>query len=1368
MGIENRPFIGSWQLNQKGLVRHVPDALVYVNGKAVLPGCPTCGGQVDIQKYISAITVDPSIEAVASASITLQIPKAEEASMFRDGQFLMQTGMEINIYIRGYFPVAGLHSDTPPEMTGGVDLTNSVMYPYYHVFHGVVTEVSHEYSGGEHTASLTCRDMLHFWSYQVMSTSGSYLGGRPMNSGVRMSFVGHTFTGMTPYQIIYTLYRDVMGAAASVGFALGSESNKDAQSSALGEGLWSMALLYWQKRFSQNFNSLRMFGMDGTLYNAYQQALLGRLGTNDLTNLAKRFADPEVASQEFDAESDLKARAAREVAFDPVSLYAGAAAEDDAKKGGLGVNVAQIQAFVSDISNFGNVNLFETEYQSKLDMATTVREVTGFEFFQDVDGDFVFKPPFYNLDTSGSRAYVIRDVDIISISFSDTEPQATYVKATGTHFRNMAGLGFEGNEWGTRTEFIDYRLVAQYGWREASFETYYLTDPRAMFFAAVNRLDLENIGIHSASLQIPIRPEIRPGYPVYLEPFDCFFYAQSFNHSFTFGGQCTTSLNLVGRRAKFFPPGVRPEDGTAPTVDDVKLNNPWLPKLPLRVRGNDQQLRYQGFPNVVLAIDPEALNPNFVAAGLATQDFSTETGIAALVAAARDVGVLLVDEDRAEGQDEKEKWKTGPFKLLAGNGGEHIPIPTVGDLVAQGRDYQRARDEVAKANRQQQQVYADRQRDLDSAERNAEPLLRLIEAVKARGRTGIADGEQLANYLEALGDLKATFAPGKSIPGHYRYYSSSHPDPEMQGMREVTEDDTLVAGTSVAGLVSVPKQRLRGIDNIEGENRLVEIDVVAGLPIMRPNTGTQNGTRAVPTPTHQIGTIAIAQHQVKKQIRVPKRSGVKNRMFGAGDLRGEIGRQLAAAALNAELLPLDTRFEDNFSDIRSKITEVLNTIGLQESVTLATFGPALSQVDGEDGQPLQPSDIVEDRFSSDPREGVYSVADGLARLLSSTPAIYFRQRFKQLEDQYGPVSSEDTSEEKIAAFDALDKAWSDLFSSFNGSAPDEYTNHNTVMVTKTVEISKYSPVFPVSDAGGYELIGSYLYGRGLTVEPGGNFQRLMASERFAHVSVEAVDEFIGTLLRGDNDENAVSPSKALGIIAQDNPEVAAELAVAGGILPSDSTGVEVLSISDLDAGQFDTAFRNFTATTKQAAHKITARNAAFNLTDLGKHIGSGSCSCQAGDADVLLKGLDGEFVQVTGQGAIEEWVRERSRSQVRPWQSAQDAMRGRSMERSTRSLSEAFRRAGDRIRSGYERSVGQVQGRIGEFEDAQDRLDADVQGFRDTVASRGGLGLIPGITVDTNASDLVLPQTLQDARTFTDEGGALDQFRESLTGDDDG
>ena len=90
MSIEDRPYVGTWTLNNKQIVRHTPDALVYVNGHLQVPGCADCNGRIDIQKYITQVSVDAATTPVASASISMHVPRQIGQSLWRDGDFNFQ------------------------------------------------------------------------------------------------------------------------------------------------------------------------------------------------------------------------------------------------------------------------------------------------------------------------------------------------------------------------------------------------------------------------------------------------------------------------------------------------------------------------------------------------------------------------------------------------------------------------------------------------------------------------------------------------------------------------------------------------------------------------------------------------------------------------------------------------------------------------------------------------------------------------------------------------------------------------------------------------------------------------------------------------------------------------------------------------------------------------------------------------------------------------------------------------------------------------------------------------------------------------------------------------------------------------------
>ena len=790
----DRPFSGTWTGNRT-TSRTVPDCLVYINGLTTLPGCPSCNGQIDVQRYVTQVSVEPNTEPIASATISMSIPAFAGEYFFRDGDFLLRPGLEVVIYMRGRYANPDLLTAKDGVTLDGTtdageagttfDPTGVPITPYYQVFHGVVTEASHEYSSGEYTASISCNDVLHFWQNLKISTNGAVFGPRPDGSGVAPTLQGHTFQGASPYSIIYTLYRVGFGAAGAVEFNLEKETNVSAKSEVTGQTHYKAAAAWWEKQWASDSIHLMMYGADGSLYNAYAQAYLGAFSGKNPEQLKTLLGKGKTDSKAFSATGDKAlAKLARDLGYNPESTQVSVAVD----KGGntSRQDALKQQAFCLDISLLGNVNLFETEYLSKLEIANAVRTITGFEFYQDVTGNLVFKPPFYNMDTSSDPIYVIGDEDLISISQSEREPEATYIKGTGSHFQNTKGVGLDG--WlGMNSTYIDYRLVAQFGWRESEFESSYVSDTRALFVLAMNRLDLVNIGCKSASITIPLRPELRPGYPVYVAYLDCFYYIQSLSHSFQFGGQCTTTINGVGKRAKFNAPGLVPGD-RAPNIGDIHLENPYLPSLPLTLRadeieGQNQEggpsgpPRIMGFPNVVMALDPTQVNAGSLV-------YIERLPLDQIILYALSCGELKISDD-AEGTTERERRLNGPW-VLASSTTQGVTV-TRSDLQTQWSSVQQAL--AAKST-------------LDNLT-GSNQLAQVLSNVKAKQGLNTND-QSLMNYLILTHDTKAAFGVSNNVIGTYRYFSCSHPSPEHQGTSTLTFAGTpanpLKPGVSAASL----------------------------------------------------------------------------------------------------------------------------------------------------------------------------------------------------------------------------------------------------------------------------------------------------------------------------------------------------------------------------------------------------------------------------------------------------------------------------------------------------------------------------------------------------------------------------------------
>lgn len=1322
-------------MNNRKLVQHTPDVLVYFNGDTSIPGCPSCGGKIDLQPYITQVSVDLATDpSGASSSISLAVPLHVKDQFHKNAQFLLHPGLEVHIYMRGYFPVQGQYGNILPEQSGGIDIRDVVTYPYYHVFHGVLTQVDHAYSGGFQEISMTAASMLHFWQYQNMSTNASYFGARPSNSKLKQSFVGHNFTGMTPFSIVYTLFHDTAGAAGGVAYAMKDKTNVKAKSSFGGESLFSLNIRYWEERFKTRMINLRMHGASGQLFNTAQTAFLGRLSGSQVQSVLNgqwsgktskgSGSDILSAARTLNLVREVEdpvTKVRKVMGFDVVNAEQDGGVSGSPKGGGvpgMEINVASMEAFVEDLGQQGSFNMFESTYETKLELLNKVLEVTGWEFFQDADGDFVFKPPLYNLDTRASRVYVIQDIDIISFNFSEKEPDVTYVTCNGSQFKNLKGTGLE-NEWGVRGQYIDYRLVAQFGWRVGSFETSYFSNPRSMFFAAVARMDVMNIGIHSASCTIPVRPELRPGYPVYIEYLDCFYYLDSFSHSVAYGNQCSTSLTLTGKRAAFFAPGVASRVDSKGTgagartwpkgtsgVHSIRLMETSLPKRPLQVIGPDGFPKLVGFPNVVMALDPTAVNPLAFVAGFDLERIDNPQVLRNVINAAVTASLVNVeivdgvehisflvdswnktDVDPA-GDQARQTDTTAMPTSLQGN-----RVFTFDELVSVSNKYARLSSEPSKKlvtdqEKINQKVQSVTAKQLQLAEMGKEGsgatldklakvsdeikqleseidslkvgisseqdmleralfqdpdvayLRELLATLVPKGDEDFSKPSETTALLDLLSDKKAVFSNGQQ-PGFYRYYSSAHPDGDMQGQKIIITTAGEGGGSALAAqLVSNPKRVTQfveptrpGPDGALPEAELGMGVVVKGINIIRPFAQEVQST-------DEIQTLCFATHNL---------DGVKvdQTVYTYGDdsfsgLSTEYRTDVGTAFKSAAVQPGET-IQVTYQGIWDNFTKSWEGPGF----------PTTVKYRGVDYPTADTSNVgILPTGNANPEPVSAILQDILAEEL-------FRSVQANLYSRWITATSKETDKDRkdsAAAFSKLLGTVDKKASVKLGTREKRTTNFST---------SFYSPVFPVSDEGGYEVKGSYRYGRGLQIMPNSTLEQLSEVDPLQFADPKAVEDYL-MVLQGKSpsvDGILTSKNEKIGLTRAEivRTEVERKLIQSIRENPEAPDGLK----ANLDNSSLTgSLLSNWIERHNTGVLRLPVANAAYALGDLQIHVDKKACSCRAAQADILIEAFTTErFVKVLPPNldAVTEFSADLMLEKSQPWKRFKEAIAGQTM-----------------------------------------------------------------------------------------------------------
>ena len=505
----------------RGAVKLAPDALVYIN--QALQGAYTdrFGNSrlVDFQNAITSINIQNNVDPPGSSTATIEIatPIYDERSSFwipvvdDSGQTHLYpwftSMMEVQVFLRGRFLVG----PTPK---------------YYSAFCGFITHVDENYTNGMYRIQLQCADMLHWWQYIQISFRPSVEENVYVRGNAGLTAYGTRYEMANPFEIIYSLC-EKMGFENFITPSWVGKLTPDSQTQGTDPrwlSVYYTALNYWNARFSGRFgtNNLRMYGASGSLIDPSDPRKAFREHRANPPPNTKSSPDPSQQSTANDYD----------VSFD------------------VDAQIEKFQVFF-EYANMGK-GLSEAEYKSKLEVATEVKNRIEYEFFQDVNGNFIFKPPFYNLNTKPLMAYNIKPQDIINFSaLENSEEVITAIEVAASISQNIRDVN-----WVNRIGYhVDIDLVKKYGFRYRKIDSWWISESTIARSYAVGEMGLINAKAHTGSITIPGRPEIRLGYPVYIAHKDRFYYVKSISHAFDYGGSFTTTLSLEGERSRVYDQG---------------------------------------------------------------------------------------------------------------------------------------------------------------------------------------------------------------------------------------------------------------------------------------------------------------------------------------------------------------------------------------------------------------------------------------------------------------------------------------------------------------------------------------------------------------------------------------------------------------------------------------------------------------------------------------------------------------------------------------------------------------------------------------------------------------------------------------------
>ena len=495
--------------NDSHVISVAPDALVFIDGKDSINVCQECSCGLKLRDVITNISVDLSTtNCPGNASISMANPQHVDIPLIYKTESVFHAMQEVEIYIKSYFKYG-----------------NKDEYAYYPVFWGFVTGVNESYSDGVYHVSLSCKDILRWWEISRVNVAPSVSFVQnfvqsflPGFKDTETSVYHKIYSGKSIPQIIFELSKITVNELLDISninalYAATQDDKITIQQNNVNKNLTLMD--YWKKRFLQIGRNLKIYGYNGQIIPDYNSEAIKK-------QLQENFENP---SGWKGLESDI-----------PDPEYS------------LGIDGPEITQIIPAGLVASHVDGINSDYESKLDIAHTVKDVIQYEFYMDVTGEIIFKPPFYNTDVRSNPIHVIKDEEIISWGFSEDESGVvTRVDVAGAWSNYDQASATNTAQWGF---FVDYHLAEQYGLRVRSYSLNWLRTPGQCQIYAQSEISRLNALLKSGTIEIIGRSELRLGYPVYIESRDAFYYVTGLQHSFSFGSNFTTSLTLTAERAK--------------------------------------------------------------------------------------------------------------------------------------------------------------------------------------------------------------------------------------------------------------------------------------------------------------------------------------------------------------------------------------------------------------------------------------------------------------------------------------------------------------------------------------------------------------------------------------------------------------------------------------------------------------------------------------------------------------------------------------------------------------------------------------------------------------------------------------------------
>jgi hypothetical protein len=575
------------EYQQMPKLRLAPDLLVYINGSRTIR--TWLGDTIDLNDWLTQAQGSAGLDKNTNCSLHFYIPRHLETYFVGlGGRFVLRPFYEVEIYAKGRFLAdakmdvdASKALDTEGANEDGLfgkplDVTASE-FPtsrYYRMFWGYVRGTTCDWIEGDYMFVVQCATALRVLELTHLEARDTITKAA---KGGQCSVWGQIGIAGNPIQVILqVLHQDVtVNTELNVASFLTIDKGRVVAQTdrAAFQKLADRTLKVWNTRMQTLWKRSTFYGLEF--------GSSSKVNIYDLLSKAPYAATAQKAAQaQGSAGSTIYGLKFGDFHKDRFqNKINGTGRGGDSKDTGyrLGLQDSIIKDFLP-YQRIESVKMFHVdENANRLRVIDEMAQLIGYEFYQDLNGNVILKPPFYNMDTRADSVFNINDIDILSEQLEEDEAS---VAATQTVVVGCPSPLLQSGDTTTmpQASFVDLRLVGKYGLRFKQVNIPILTSSRQCFSYAVGMQARANINATRMRVQIPARPELMLGFPVYLQGRDCFGYIERISWSYTPGSEFNFNLDLNGIRRRIYVQKSRLEkmlqtQNKLPSLTETKQTN---------------------------------------------------------------------------------------------------------------------------------------------------------------------------------------------------------------------------------------------------------------------------------------------------------------------------------------------------------------------------------------------------------------------------------------------------------------------------------------------------------------------------------------------------------------------------------------------------------------------------------------------------------------------------------------------------------------------------------------------------------------------------------------------------------------------------